>query len=186
AELDRNDDGRLTQDEWRHSAASFRRADHDGNGVITLREFIGDPAGDTARNDQTTGDFDRLDRNGDGRVSRDEWPYAAAAFDASDRNRDGVLTAAELHGDRSGSSDLFDVVDDNRDGRISRAEWRASPGGFDRLDRNDDGYLSRSEASGSAVERVERSASAPYKYGYDRGLLDGRQAGREDAARNTW
>ncbi len=38
----------------------------------------------------------RIDRNGDGAVSRDEWPGAAKRFDRLDANHDGVLTKDEL------------------------------------------------------------------------------------------
>jgi len=40
--------------------------------------------------------FKRLDKNNDGRISRDEWRGQARAFDRLDRNHDGVLTPDEL------------------------------------------------------------------------------------------
>lgn len=38
----------------------------------------------------------KQDRNGDGRLSRDEWRGPADRFDKLDKNHDGVLTRAEL------------------------------------------------------------------------------------------
>jgi hypothetical protein len=40
--------------------------------------------------------MDRLDRNHDGGVSRDEWTGAPRRFDRLDSNHDGVLTKDEL------------------------------------------------------------------------------------------
>jgi EF hand len=40
--------------------------------------------------------FKRLDKNNDGKISRDEWPRQGKAFDRIDANHDGVLTQDEL------------------------------------------------------------------------------------------
>ena len=43
--------------------------------------------------------MDRLDKNGDGKVSKEEFPQdKLQAFDRFDRNGDGVITADELGG----------------------------------------------------------------------------------------
>ena len=44
-------------------------------------------------------------------------------FDALDKNADGRLTRAELKGTRF--ADLFDAIDTNRDGKIDPKEWAA-------------------------------------------------------------
>ncbi|HWQ33937.1 MAG TPA: EF-hand domain-containing protein [Blastocatellia bacterium] len=40
--------------------------------------------------------FQRLDRNNDGRITRDEWTRRPKAFDRFDLNRDGAITRDEF------------------------------------------------------------------------------------------
>ena len=59
-------------------------------------------------------------------------------------------------------------------------------GAFDRRDTDRDGVLSRRELA-SASPEVDRARSAAYRAGSERGLADGRKAGREDKQlRNRW
>lgn len=200
--LDRNADGRLTTGEWSVDRAAFRRADHNGDGIVTRREFLGDQNS----NDQDSDDdgdrddgaaaearrFDRLDANRDGRVSRDEWRDSRAAFDRLDENRDGRLTRAELFAEDS-ADDRFDQLDANGNGAVTRGEWTGSAASFSGLDVNRDGRLSRAElasdrsdrGAGAAGDSRRDAARTPaYRAGYERGLTDGRLAGREDRQRN--
>lgn len=174
--LDRNSDGRITRAEWYYDRETFNRVDHNGDNAITEREFTGDEEVDDDREDQ----FEYLDANGDGRISRAEWHGTRARFDALDRNRDNVLTRAEAMGTEA-PSDLFDAIDVNHDRAIARDEWKWSTASFDLRDANRDGRLSREEFIGITSNRP-----SAYKAGYDRGLIEGRQAGREDRARNIW
>lgn len=75
----------------------------------------------------------RMDGNGDGRVSLDEYlAYMLQGFDAMDRNRDGRLTADEHPGASRAP--------------ILRSDYRARlVDGFRRQDRNGDGYLDARE-----------------------------------------
>lgn len=45
--------------------------------------------------------FKKLDANGDGTLSRTEWPRRAEIFDKLDANKDGALTTTELEAGRS-------------------------------------------------------------------------------------
>jgi Ca2+-binding EF-hand superfamily protein len=175
ASLDHNRDGRITRDEWHFNPESFRRADHNRDGALSRAEFIGSDAVDDDRDDR----FTYLDTNNDGRVSRAEWHGTPERFDALDDNHDGMLTRAEIRGSNEPPADLFTSVDMNRDNMITRDEWHWSRASFDERDANHDGRLTRQEFTGSA----ERAPSEAWRQGYDRGLAEGRQAGKEDKDR---
>jgi len=71
---------------------------------------------------------------------------------------------------------------------ISRGEWLQSAAAFDRLDTNHDGRLTSIEyaarGSASTTPQGAASQSSAYRAGYERGLAEGRTAGREDKDRN--
>jgi len=96
----------------------------------------------------------RLDTNGDGAIDRTEAakaPRLAENFDKLDKNKDGKLTADELpkRGDfRRAGHDAMAKLDTNKDGRISREEAKADPKfaeRFDKLDVNKDGYVDKAD-----------------------------------------
>ena len=173
-DLDRNRDGRLSAAEWLYDRGTFRRIDHDGDGAVTQAEFLGNSDLDDDAEDL----FEYLDANNDGRIERNEWHGTGSRFDVLDENRDGVLTRREAVGTEV-PRDLFDAIDVNTNEAVDRSEWRWSAASFERRDHNRDGRLTREEFSGMLPER-----SDAYRAGYDRGLIDGRQAGREDRERN--
>lgn len=148
--------------------------------------------------------FAAMDRNQDGVVTRDEWQGSERSFRVHDWNNDGVLSGDELEpdarGPRGASSDRaasprprssdaevtarFDRLDRNRDGVIGLDEWWSTDDSFDRIDRNHDGVITRAElAAGTAPASPQ---SAAYRAGYERGTVEGREAGREDKTRNHW
>ena len=94
AALDHNHDNRITRDEWHFDRETFRRADHNSDGWISKREFLGEDLADDDLGDR----FSNLDRNGDGRISRNEWHGTPGQFDRLDANRDGVLSRDEFQG----------------------------------------------------------------------------------------
>ena len=171
--LDHDRNGRVTRDEWHFDLESFRRADHNRDGWLSRVEFLG---GDASADDDRSDRFEFLDTNGDGRVSRAEWHGTTDRFAALDDNRDGVLSRAEVRGGSEPPPDLFTSVDVNRDNVITPDEWHWSLGSFDERDANRDRRLSRGEFGGAALD----TRSGAYRQGYDRGLLEGRQAGKED------
>jgi len=139
--LDVNRDGQVSANEWRYDFESFRRADQNGDNVLSRTEFLN---GDTDLDREDT--FDSLDTNNDGRVSRWEWHGSAETFRWLDRNRDGVLSRVEVVGEEQARQpDRFDSLDVNNDGRITPDEWQWSRQSFDRYDRNRDGVLRRDE-----------------------------------------
>lgn len=99
------------------------------------------------------GKFQRLDKNHDGVISRDEFPGKDKAFARLDRNNDGVISLDELKAARAehhkgGHARLgkkLKTMDTNGDGKISRDEWRGKPEKFQELDTNGDGFLTPDE-----------------------------------------
>lgn len=195
-DLDRDGDGRITNSEWSFDRATFRRADHNDDGVVTRREFLGDHEGALDGDDEDDAGeasrFEALDTNRDNRVSRDEWRDGRASFDCLDENRDGVLTRAEATAEAPQSVTRFSTLDVDRNGVLTRGEWLESAASFNRLDVNRDGRLTGTEFANRAGAEVispdpNRGVyrSEAYRAGHERGVADGRLAGREDRAHNV-
>ena len=148
--LDHNRDGRLTPNEWHYDIESFRRVDTNRDNALTVNEFLGQGV-DDARGV----DFDDMDYNNDGVVSRQEWQGGTAEFTRLDRNRDGRLNRYEVVGSQTSLSSYneFQNLDYNRDGRLSRAEWHWSNASFNNADTNRDGIITAAE--------FDRSGGAP-------------------------
>lgn len=177
--VDHNRDGRITRDEWHFDREGFRRADHNGDGVISRSEFLAEDLEDDDRDDR----FVDLDVNRDNRVTRNEWHGTAARFNALDVNKDGVLTQVEVLG-ADAPPELFGSVDVNRDLFVTIEEWHWSRASFNARDLNRDGRLTRAEFLGAQPQPAN---SAAFKAGQARGLVEGRQAGREDKElRGVW
>jgi hypothetical protein len=151
--LDHNRDGRIASNEWHYDTEAFWRADRNRDGWLSRTEFLG-----SGVDDDRTDNFDNLDADNDGRVERGEWHASADAFQWLDRNRDGVLSRAEVVGtpqagrraQRRGradsvTADEFASLDINRNGRITPNEWHWSRNSFDQRDLNRDGVLTRAE-----------------------------------------
>jgi Ca2+-binding EF-hand superfamily protein len=93
------------------------------------------------------GHFDRMDKNGDGKITADEMDASHREMvDAADTNRDGAITREEMRAlhERKIAERMGDT---NGDGSVSRAEFDAkSKERFDALDTNKDGVISADEA----------------------------------------
>jgi len=179
--LDANRDNRITSNEWYFDRANFNRADHNRDGAISRSEFLNNSRVDADREGDYRGtDFASLDWNRDGRISRGEWDGGMVEFDSRDTNHDNFLTARELS-----SVDMFTTLDRNRDRVIMRDEWRADLGNFNQYDLNNDRRITPEELRGQAA--VSSRQTTAFRAGYERGQVEGRQAGREDrATRHGW
>jgi len=196
--MDDNNDGVISRSEWRGGDQSFRRHDWNNDGVLSGDELARGWRRRDTTDDETYGDrwrgeptdwtiqeFQRLDDNRDGRISRQEWRYDDDTFQRVDRNNDGVIGDREFLGEEGfdrNPATRFDALDVNHDGRVSRREWTGSSETFSWLDRDNDGVLTRYEVVGSPSGTDTRA----YRAGEDRGLADGRKAGREDRAHGHW
>lgn len=140
--------------------------------------------------------FRDMDQNGDRVITRAEWRGNDQSFKEHDTNADGVLSGNEVlvavqrpAPDRSRREERaarFDRLDRDRDGRLGRNEWDGAADMFSRADLDHDGIVSRAEymdIAGNPGPGVRQGTNA-YRAGYDRGLSEGRQAGREDRAAN--
>lgn len=102
--------------------------------LVLLVTLSGATATASAQGVDTTGGYlQRMDRDGDGRVSLDEYlAWMSYAFDARDLDHDGVLSPAELPGGRGKP--------------VTRAQHQATlTARFRKQDSNGDGYLSARE-----------------------------------------
>ena len=100
-ELDTNHDGKVTYAEFDAGFAGtiFSQYNRDADGAVTLAEW---DAIERAGQDKTQSSFKLLDRNHDGKLTRDELTHGKRRnlvvrriFDRVDANHDGVITEAE-------------------------------------------------------------------------------------------
>ncbi len=102
----------------------FGEADANRDGVVTLEEFRAYRAGN----------FDKLDRNGDGAISPADFPRLAklrpdayqrltSALEGADSNGDGAISRSEMANSRPV---MFTLADADHDGRVTQAEFDAA------------------------------------------------------------
>lgn len=163
---DANKDGKISAEEWPARPEMFDRLDRDGDGQLVQDEL---PQG-RGQQDPGGGRLDpaqflaRNDANGDGKISREEWPLGPEAFDRLDEDGDGMLTETELQkmaAERPQRQDparaLIQVMDKNGDGQVSEEEWSNF---FEATDVNTDGLMSHEELFG-AIRDALRPAQPP-------------------------
>lgn len=164
-EMDDNNDGIITREEWNGSDRSFEVHDWNGDGRLSGPEVrIGARRTVTEAPDHTPGRYERyvdwtrsgftaLDHNRDNRITANEWHFDTQTFRRVDANRDNNISLAEFLGEGDGDDDRddnFDDLDYNNNGRVERGEWHGSLAEFRRLDTNGDGILSRYEVVGAS------------------------------------
>ena len=159
--LDRNNDGRITRDEWNGSERSFQSHDWNGDGELSGNEVRAGAQRNTELADHdpnrfernlnwTQANFNSLDHNRDGRLSANEWHFDLETFRRVDANRNNSISLQEFLGEGVDDvrDDSFDNMDWNNNGRVERSEWYGGTAEFNRLDVNRDGVLSRYEVVG--------------------------------------
>jgi hypothetical protein len=188
---DMNTDNRVAASEWPGDQRLFTRLDTNRDRFLTIQEYT---SGAGFRLDSQGGPANRfvnIDLNRDGWITRNEWNMGITDFNRLDVNRDNRISRFEFENDTASYNDYqygrteFMTVDGNRDGWITRREWRMGESEFDRVDVNNDNRISRFEYD-NVISPGEESASrsAAWRTGYDRGIAEGRAAGREDHIRN--
>lgn len=93
-----------------------------------------------------------IDKNSDGKVSREEWQGPAGLFDRIDANKDGSLSQEELNAappPRPGgpllADNLLKYLDASADGKLSQSEFGQITQLFESLDQDRDGMLAPNE-----------------------------------------
>jgi Ca2+-binding EF-hand superfamily protein len=141
--------------------------------------------------------FRAMDTDNDGVITRAEWRGNDQSFREHDLNHDGVLSGEEVYprsdtrADRSRRDEMrarFEHNDRNGDGQIARSEWTGSTAAFKRMDEDGDGSVTRQEyfafvqerAVGTSGTAIQQNTTRAYRAGHDRGVIEGRQAGKED------
>ncbi len=84
-----------------------------------------------------------FDKDGDGKVSREEFPSREEAFTRLDTNGDDVVDAGEA----PGKGRFIQKFDKDGDGKVSREEFSGHDDRFARMDKNSDGYIDSEEIS---------------------------------------
>jgi Ca2+-binding EF-hand superfamily protein len=136
------------------------KLDKDGDRMLSRAEVAGRP--------MLEKNFDALDTNKDGKLSRDELKAGKALLMEQRRaeldvNKDGWIDRNEA-AKSPRLAQHFDKLDTNKDGLLSRDEIKAASGMMGRggkfaaLDKNGDGMIDRAEAAGHP--RLEKSFDA--------------------------
>ena len=103
------------------------------------------------------------DKDGDGKLSKDEFQGSDKAFDNLDKNENGYIDKDEAHKARKdkskkGKKGYLKKYDENDDdGKLSKDEFQGSDKAFDNLDKNQDGYIDKDEAYKAREERSKKN-----------------------------
>lgn len=124
-----------------HGHGGLRRADANGDGVLTRQEF------DAGRDAM----FARKDADNDGALSQDEM--------RAHREGRGGHHGGRQHGHHGGHGERLAAADANADGAITREEFMARPSQmFDRLDADHNGVISQAERDAMRAQHREGAA----------------------------
>ncbi len=187
AAIDTDHDGVLSADEIKNSAVALRKLDKNGDGKLTqdeMRPAFGpggrDPGrpegrgpdgagGGGKRSSEMVDTLMSFDKDGDGKLSKEEVPERMQGlFARGDANSDGFLTREELtkmaesqagstspqQGREEGRDRRLGLLrrdpitaafDTDNDGVLSAAEIDAAPAALAKLDKNADGKISEDE-----------------------------------------
>ena len=137
--------------------------------VIALGATGAVVARDGGHGDRAAMMFERLDANGDGQITREEFDGAREArFTEADGNGDGLLSAEEMiaaamarHSQEAVAERvgrMIERLDANGDGLLSPDEMPRERGGrmFERVDADGDGVITQEEAEDARARFADR------------------------------
>jgi len=172
-QMDTNKDGAIGKDEWKGRPDAFARIDKDSDGVLSKAE-LKQMAKDMRRrggwkNRPADALFRRMDKDGDKRISAEEWTMRPELFARFDADGDGFIVASEVMpksgrrrarydvGSGKDSAAFLQRYDKNGDGSIDKKEFKHERR-FKEIDADGNGVLSREEVEQSLDKaRSERS-----------------------------
>ncbi len=93
--MDINNDGAVSRDEWKGKPQVFDRFDKNGDGSLTREEQRAEVTRKASPGKQK-GHVRQMDANNDQQISREEWKGDAKRFERLDVNSDGVITREEI------------------------------------------------------------------------------------------
>ena len=93
-QLDTNNDGKISREEWKGHAEIFDKIDKNKDGFITGEELA------VARQERGAEALKQMDANNDGKISREEWKGNPERFSRLDANNDGFITSDEIKAHR--------------------------------------------------------------------------------------
>ena len=166
---DKNGDGRVGRDEWDGTVDIFTKIDANGDNYLTVNEFsVHIRTLESPNYGKSQKIIQKMDKDGDGKLSRGEWTGQAKFYDQIDANRDKRLTIQELTahydslagsngGKKTGGKgtaqksksknpkELIKKMDKDGDGKLSRDEWTGQAKFYDQIDADQDKRLTIAE-----------------------------------------
>lgn len=163
--LDIDHDGQLSSAEIEAARTSLSQLDRNRDGRLTEDEYQPPPEANGASADELVQQLMTFDRNNDAVLQRTELPPRMQnLFDRADTNHDRKLTGDEIratanrqskplgnpslpleHGIPTANDPLLFAIDTNHDGTISAAELAAAGTTLPALDKNHDGVITAEE-----------------------------------------
>ena len=154
--FDKDDDGKISKAEIPTPGQILARFDTNGDGFIDRKELL------KARPVHGGRIFTHVEKDKDGRISRQEFPEADARFASLDTNADGFVDRDEFRKARRGTrldgAQFMAHFDDDKDGRVSRKEFPGPDHHFAHLDANEDGFIDKDEVPRGTAPGTHKKA----------------------------